>query len=375
MDTMALYIPTTLTMPDIPTINFDVERFLNTSHSINNNGKSVATPPVLNGTSFFFTTADLMWEDMEMEEVSIFNQSGIDIAEVSLFSSNVEVNQERTSFYPPSPTSSLISSEEMEDFPATIEDLESWEIKPEEVEEITTVILPVVNADDVEEENVFECDEDFIPEEQKKKLITTKSGRVRRRPRNYSPDVSDSDSDPDFDPSEYGGKKRESDKPLKRCQLIKSEPLEPTSDYLSEELESEEDDEEKPQKARKPSGSRRPSQNPIPQQRKKGSTQKISQWMVTLLRSPATNPSILTWEDESRGKFRVMNSTAFAELWGKVKKNPGMNYEKLSRAIRYYYKNKEIEVVKGERLVYAFGSNMRDFRAKDPKDPNFKKQK
>merc|ERR1712008_492960 len=65
-------------------------------------------------------------------------------------------------------------------------------------------------------------------------------------------------------PSEYGGKKRESDKPLKRCQLIKSEPLEPTSDYLSEELESEEDDEEKPQKARKPSGSRRPSQNPIP---------------------------------------------------------------------------------------------------------------
>merc|ERR1712008_435554 len=273
---------------------------------------------------------------------------------------------------PPSPTSSLISSEEMEDFPATIEDLESWEIKPEE---ITTVILPVVNADDVEEENVFECDEDFIPEEQKKKLITTKSGRVRRRPRNYSPNVSDSDSDPDFDPSEYGGKKRESVKPLKRCQLIKSEPLEPTSDYLSEELESEEDDEEKPQKARKPSGSRRPSQNPIPQQRKKGSTQKISQWMVTLLRSPATNPSILTWEDESRGKFRVMNSTAFAELWGKVKKNPGMNYEKLSRAIMYYYKNKEIEVVKGERLVYAFGTNMLDFRAKDPKNPNFRKQK
>jgi len=375
MDTMALHIPTTLTMPDIPTINFDVERFLNTSHSINNNGKSVATPPVLTGTSFFFTTADLMWEDMEMEEMSMFNQSGIDIAEVSLFSSNVEVNQERTSFYPPSPTSSLISSEEMEDFPATIEDLESWEVKPEEVEEITTVTLPVVSVDDIEEENVFESDEDFVPEEQEKKLITIQSGRVRRRPWNYSPDVSDSDSDPDFDPSEYDCKKRESGKPIKRCQLIKSEPPEPTSDYLSEELESEEDDEEKPKKARKPSGSRRPSQNPIPQQRKKGSTQKISQWMVTLLRSPATNPSILTWEDESRGKFRVMNSTAFAELWGKVKKNPGMNYEKLSRAIRYYYKNKEIEVVKGERLVYAFGTNMLDFRAKDPKNPNFRKQK
>merc|ERR1712130_930049 len=42
-----------------------------------------------------------------------------------------------------------------------------------------------------------------------------------------------------------------------------------------------------------------------------------------------------------------MNSNAFAQLWAKVKKNPAMNYEKLSRAMRYYYRNKEIEMVKG----------------------------
>ena len=48
-----------------------------------------------------------------------------------------------------------------------------------------------------------------------------------------------------------------------------------------------------------------------------------------------------------------------------------MNYEKLSRAMRYYYRNKEIEMVKGERLTYKFGPNMRDFRAKDRNDPNF----
>merc|ERR1712013_767250 len=47
------------------------------------------------------------------------------------------------------------------------------------------------------------------------------------------------------------------------------------------------------------------------------------------------------------------------------------NYEKLSRAMRYYYRNKEIEMVKGERLTYKFGPNMRDFRAKDRNDPNF----
>ena len=52
-----------------------------------------------------------------------------------------------------------------------------------------------------------------------------------------------------------------------------------------------------------------------------------------------------------------------------------MNYEKLSRAMRYYYRNKEIEMVKGERLTYKFGPNMRDFRAKDRKNPNFQSRR
>jgi len=134
-----------------------------------------------------------------------------------------------------------------------------------------------------------------------------------------------------------------------------------TSDYYSEE--------EKPVK--KPS--RRPSKNPTPQKRKPGSKQKISTWIVSLLRDPETNPSVITWEDEPRGKFRVTDSVRFAELWGELKRNPNMNYEKLSRAMRYYYKNKEISMVAGERLTYAFGPNMnpKDFHAKNKEDPNF----
>ena len=58
-----------------------------------------------------------------------------------------------------------------------------------------------------------------------------------------------------------------------------------------------------------------------------------------------------------------------------MKKNPAMNYEKLSRAMRYYYRNKEIEMVKGERLTYKFGPNMRDFHAKDRKNPNFQSRR
>merc|ERR1712088_700018 len=136
---------------------------------------------------------------------------------------------------------------------------------------------------------------------------------------------------------------------------------------------SEEEMEEKPQRKLVSRRSRKPSRNPIPQQRKKGSTLKISQWIVELLRNRETNPSVILWEDESAGKFRVVDSHAFAQLWAKVKKNPRMNYEKLSRAMRYYYRNKEIEMVKGERLTYKFGPNMRDFRAKNRNDPNFQR--
>merc|ERR1712198_694589 len=146
---------------------------------------------------------------------------------------------------------------------------------------------------------------------------------------------------------------------------------ETTSDYESEEMSEE----EKPQKSLVSRRSRKPSRNPVPQQRKKGSTLKISQWIVELLRNPETNPSVIMWEDEPAGKFGVINSNAFAQLWAKVKKNPAMNYEKLSRAMRYYYRNKEIEMVKGERLTYKFGPNMRDFRAKDRTDPNFQSRR
>jgi len=46
-------------------------------------------------------------------------------------------------------------------------------------------------------------------------------------------------------------------------------------------------------------------------------------------------------------------------VWGERKKNPSMNYEKLSRAMRYYYKNGELEAV-DRRTTYQFGP-MSDF--------------
>ncbi|XP_074026815.1 DNA-binding protein Ets97D [Leptinotarsa decemlineata] len=54
------------------------------------------------------------------------------------------------------------------------------------------------------------------------------------------------------------------------------------------------------------------------------------------------------------GEFRFNNPEVVAQLWGVRKKKPMMNYEKLSRALRYYYDGDMISKVHGKRFVYKF---------------------
>lgn len=76
-----------------------------------------------------------------------------------------------------------------------------------------------------------------------------------------------------------------------------------------------------------------------------------------LLLQPEQNPGLLKWEDRRQGVFRFVKSDAVARLWGKKKNNSSMTYEKLSRAMRYYYKKEILDRVDGRRLVYKFGRN------------------
>ncbi|KAE8606344.1 hypothetical protein XENTR_v10010686 [Xenopus tropicalis] len=80
------------------------------------------------------------------------------------------------------------------------------------------------------------------------------------------------------------------------------------------------------------------------------------EFMRDLLLSPDANDGILEWDDKEQGVFRVVKSEALAQMWGKRKKNERMNYEKLSRALRHYYKTGILERV-DRRLVYKFGKN------------------
>ena len=63
--------------------------------------------------------------------------------------------------------------------------------------------------------------------------------------------------------------------------------------------------------------------------------------------------NIIQWLG-SEGEFKLSQPEAVAKLWGARKNKPHMNYEKLSRALRYYYDGDMISKVQGKRFVYKF---------------------
>lgn len=79
------------------------------------------------------------------------------------------------------------------------------------------------------------------------------------------------------------------------------------------------------------------------------------QFLKELLGSPQTFGTAIRWLDRSRGVFKIEDSVRVARLWGRRKNRPAMNYDKLSRSIRQYYKKgimKKTE--RSQRLVYQF---------------------
>jgi SAM pointed domain-containing ETS transcription factor len=57
----------------------------------------------------------------------------------------------------------------------------------------------------------------------------------------------------------------------------------------------------------------------------------------------------------SSGIFKIEDSARVAKLWGQRKNRPAMNYDKLSRSIRQYYKKGIIKKTENsKRLVYQF---------------------
>lgn len=65
--------------------------------------------------------------------------------------------------------------------------------------------------------------------------------------------------------------------------------------------------------------------------------------------------NVVVWTDQSKNEFKLLDTKLLAELWGQKKKLPNMNYDKLSRSLRYYIKLDILRKVPGKRLHFQFG--------------------
>ncbi|XP_078592535.1 transcriptional regulator Erg-like isoform X3 [Branchiostoma floridae x Branchiostoma japonicum] len=80
----------------------------------------------------------------------------------------------------------------------------------------------------------------------------------------------------------------------------------------------------------------------------------IQLWQFLLeLLSDAANANCITWEG-TNGEFKMTDPDEVARRWGERKSKPNMNYDKLSRALRYYYDKNIMTKVHGKRYAYKF---------------------
>uniref|UniRef100_A0A8C0T0L7 ETS domain-containing protein n=1 Tax=Canis lupus familiaris TaxID=9615 RepID=A0A8C0T0L7_CANLF len=78
------------------------------------------------------------------------------------------------------------------------------------------------------------------------------------------------------------------------------------------------------------------------------------QFLLQLLQEPQ-NKHMISWTSND-GEFKLLQAEEVARLWGIRKNKPNMNYDKLSRALRYYYVKNIIKKVNGQKFVYKFVS-------------------
>uniref|UniRef100_A0A8C5QMG1 Uncharacterized protein n=1 Tax=Leptobrachium leishanense TaxID=445787 RepID=A0A8C5QMG1_9ANUR len=83
----------------------------------------------------------------------------------------------------------------------------------------------------------------------------------------------------------------------------------------------------------------------------------IQLWQFLLeLLSDSSNSSCIAWEGLN-GEFKMTDPDEVARRWGERKSKPNMNYDKLSRALRYYYDKNIMSKVHGKRYAYRFDFN------------------
>lgn len=91
-----------------------------------------------------------------------------------------------------------------------------------------------------------------------------------------------------------------------------------------------------------------------------GNNGQIQLWQFLLeLLTDRDSRHLIMWVGEN-GEFKLNDPEQVAQQWGRRKNKPAMNYEKLSRALRYYYDGDMIHKVHGKRFVYKFVCDLKN---------------
>ncbi|XP_064184990.1 protein c-ets-1-B-like isoform X2 [Anguilla rostrata] len=94
----------------------------------------------------------------------------------------------------------------------------------------------------------------------------------------------------------------------------------------------------------------------------------IQLWQFLLeLLSDRSCQSFISWTGDG-WEFKLTDPNEVARLWGRRKNKPNMNYEKLSRGLRYYYDKNIIHKTAGKRYVYRFVCNLQGLLGCDPRE-------
>ncbi|XP_026148600.1 protein C-ets-2-like [Mastacembelus armatus] len=92
----------------------------------------------------------------------------------------------------------------------------------------------------------------------------------------------------------------------------------------------------------------------------------IQLWQFLLeLLTDRSCQSCISWTGDG-WEFKLMDPDEVALLWGRRKNKPKMNYEKLSRGLRYYYDKNIIRKTAGKRYVYRFVCNLQGLLGYEP---------
>ncbi|XP_043532862.1 protein C-ets-1 isoform X3 [Chiloscyllium plagiosum] len=90
------------------------------------------------------------------------------------------------------------------------------------------------------------------------------------------------------------------------------------------------------------------------------------QFLLELLTDKSCQ-SFISWTGDG-WEFKLADPDEVARRWGKRKNKPKMNYEKLSRGLRYYYDKNIIHKTAGKRYVYRFVCDLQSLLGYTPEE-------